>query len=313
MDAHTDGDVESDGYWIKNKSGYFPVPPADKYQDIRSLMVKNLIASGIEIEKHHHEVATAGQSEIDIRYDSLLNMADKLVKYKYIVKNTAITQGKTVTFMPKPIYGDNGSGMHVHLSLWNADTPLMYDEGGYAGLSEVALHFIAGILEHAPALAALTNPTFNSYRRLVKGFEAPVNLAVSESNRSAIIRIPGFATTPKSKHFEYRGPDATANPYLAFSGLMMAGLDGVKKKLGPPPTTEQDLFSLSEAELAEIRTLPGSLAEALDALEADRDFLLDSGVFTQELLDSYVALKRGEIDLVSQHPNPTEFDLYFDL
>jgi glutamine synthetase len=313
MDAHTDGERESDGYWIKNKSGYFPVPPSDKYQDIRSLMVKNLVEAGIEVEKHHHEVATAGQSEIDIRYDGLLNMADKLVKFKYIIRNTAITQEKTVTFMPKPIYGDNGSGMHVHMSLWKGDTSIMYEKGGYADLSAVAMQFIAGILDHAPALAALTNPAVNSYRRLVKGFEAPVNLIVSASNRSAIIRIPGYAATPKSKHFEYRGPDPLANPYLAFSGLLMAGIDGVKKKMGPPPTTDKNLFELPDQELVKIRTLPESLADSLNALIADHDFLLEGGVFTQELLDSYIDLKRAEVDLVRQHPNPTEFDLYFDL
>ena len=313
MDAHIDGDAESDGYWIKNKSGYFPVPPSDKYQDIRSLMVKNLLAAGVEVEKHHHEVATAGQAEIDLRFDSLLKMADKLLKYKYVIKNTATSQGKTATFMPKPIYGDNGSGMHVHMSLWKEGEPLMYQEGEYANMSPLAMHFIAGILEHAPALAAFTNPTFNSYRRLVKGFEAPVNLIVSARNRSAIIRVPAYAITPKAKHFEYRGPDATANPYLAFSGLMMAGLDGIKKKLGPPPTTDVNLFELPDEELANIRTLPGSLAHSLEALAADHAFLLEGGVFTQELLDSYVELKKAEVDLVRQHPNPTEFDLYFDL
>jgi glutamine synthetase len=313
MDAHTDGERESDGYWIKNKSGYFPVPPSDKYQDIRSLMVKNLVEAGIEVEKHHHEVATAGQTEIDIRYDSLLNMSDKMVKFKYILRNTATSQGKTVTFMPKPIFGDNGSGMHVHMSLSKSNKPLMYKKGQYADLSPVAMHFIAGILEHAPALAALTNSTVNSYRRLIKGFEAPINLVASASNRSAIIRVPGYANTPKTKHFEYRGPDAASNPYLAFSGLLMAGIDGIKKKMGPPPTSDQNLFELSDKELSQIRTLPESLSESLKALIADQDFLLEGGVFTQELLDSYIDLKRADVDLVRQHPNPTEFDLYFDL
>jgi len=312
-DAHTDGDAPSDGYWIKNKSGYFPCAPSDKLQNLRSRMVKNLEAVGIPVEKHHHEVATAGQTEIDLKFDSLLNMADKVVKYKYIVRNTAVAAGKTATFMPKPIYGDNGSGMHVHMSLWKDGNTLMYDEQGYAQLSEMAMHFAAGIFEHACALAAFTNPTFNSYRRLIRGFEAPVNLLVSASNRSAIIRVPGYALSPKAKHYEYRGPDPTANPYLAFSGLLMAGLDGVKRKLGPPPTTDRDLFDMSPEELAKIRQLPESLADAIAALEADHEFLLEGGVFDQGLIDSYIALKRGEIEQVRQHPNPIEFDLYFDL
>jgi glutamine synthetase len=313
MDAHTHDDAPSDGYWIKNTSGYFPCAPADKYQDIRSLMVKNLEAAGIPIEKHHHEVATAGQTEIDIRFDSLLNMADKLIKYKYIVRNTAVSVGKTATFMPKPIYGDNGSGMHVHMSLWKENDTVMYDKDGYAGLSKIALQFIAGIFSHASALAAFTNPTFNSYRRLVRGFEAPVNLMVSASNRSAIARVPGYATSPKSKHFEYRGPDATANPYLAFSALLMAGLDGVKQELDPPRTTDKDLFDMSPEELTQIDQLPESLSDAIAALKSDHDFLLGGGVFTKDLIESYTELKRDEVEQVSQHPNPMEFDLYFDL
>lgn len=312
MDAHTHEDA-SDGYWVKNKRGYFPVAPADKFQDIRSLMVKNLEAFGIPVEKHHHEVATAGQTEIDIRFDSLLNMADKLQKFKYVIRNTAVAAGKTATFMPKPIYGDNGSGMHVHMSLWKDGETVMYGKDGYANLSETALHFIAGIFAHASALAAFTNPTCNSYRRLVRGFEAPVNLLVSASNRSAIVRVPGYAMSPKSKHFEYRGPDATANPYLAFSALLMAGLDGVSKKLGPPNTTDKDLFDMSQEELSEIEQLPENLTEALNALQADHAFLLEGGVFTKNLIQSYCELKRGEIEQVTQHPNPMEFDLYFDL
>jgi glutamine synthetase len=312
-DAHTDGDAPSDGYWIKNKGGYFPCPPSDKFQDIRSRMVKNLEAAGIPVEKHHHEVATAGQTEIDIRFDSLLNIADKVVKYKYIVRNTAIAAGKTVTFMPKPIYGDNGSGMHVHMSLWKDGDTLMYGKGGYADLSPLAMHFIAGIFEHASAIAALTNPTFNSYRRLVRGFEAPINLIVSASNRSAIVRVPGYASSPKAKHFEYRGPDPSANPYLAFPALLMAGLDGVKRKLTPPETTDKDLFDMSPEELSRIRQLPESLADSVAALEKDHDFLLEGGVFTEDLLESYIQLKCAEIEQVRQHPNPVEFDLYYDL
>jgi glutamine synthetase len=312
MDAHTH-DNPSDGYWIKNKKGYFPVAPADKFQDIRSRMVKNLETSGVPVEKHHHEVATAGQTEIDIVFDSLLNMADKLQKFKYVVKNTAVSLGKTVTFMPKPIYGDNGSGMHVHMSLWKDGKSVMYDKDGYAGLSETAMQFIAGIFDHASALAAFCNPTVNSYRRLVRGFEAPINLLVSASNRSAIARVPGYASSPQAKHFEYRGPDGTANPYLAFSALMMAGLDGIEKKLGPPSSTDKDLFEMSPEELKKIKQLPDSLSEALRALGEDHEFLLEGGVFTEDLIQSYTELKRAEIEQVTQHPNPIEFDLYFDL
>jgi glutamine synthetase len=311
-DAHTNPDAPSDGYFIKNKSGYFPCAPSDKFQDLRSKMVKNLELVGVQVEKHHHEVATAGQAEIDLKFDSLLNMADKVVKYKYVVRNTAVAAGKTATFMPKPIFGDNGSGMHVHMSLWQDGKSLMYDEAGYAQLSELALHFISGIFEHASALAAFTNPTFNSYRRLVRGFEAPVNLLVSASNRSAIARVPGYALSPQAKHFEYRGPDATANPYLAFSALLMAGLDGIKRKLGPPQSTDKDLFDLPPEELAKIRQLPESLAESLAALETDHAFLLEGGVFDEGILDSYIGLKRAEIEQVRQHPNPMEFELYFD-
>ncbi|UCH25389.1 MAG: type I glutamate--ammonia ligase [Trueperaceae bacterium] len=312
-DAHTDGDASSDGYYIKNKGGYFPAPPSDKYQDLRSQMVNNLEAVGIPVEKHHHEVATAGQAEIDVRFDSLLSMADKLVKYKYVVRNTAVMAGKTATFMAKPIYGDNGSGMHVHISLWKGGKPLFYEKGGYADLSEMAGHFVAGLFAHAPAMAAFTNPTFNSYRRLVRGFEAPVNLIMSASNRSAIVRVPGYSLSPKAKNVEYRGPDPTANPYLCFSALLMAGLDGIKKEMGPPPTTDKNLFDLPARQLRRIKQLPESLAEALDALEKDNAFLLEGGVFTKELIESYIELKRDEIEQVWQHPNPMEFDLYFDL
>jgi glutamine synthetase len=312
-DAHTDGNALSDGYYIKNKGGYFPCPPSDKFQDIRSLMVKNLEKSGIPVEKHHHEVATAGQTEIDIRFDTLTNIADKVLKFKYIVRNTAVSIGKTVTFMPKPIYGDNGSGMHVHMSLWKDGDSVMYNKDGYAGLSDTALSFISGIFEHASAIAAFTNPTFNSYRRLVRGFEAPVNLVVSASNRSAIVRVPGYASSPNAKHFEYRGPDGSANPYLAFSALLMAGLDGIEKKMGSPETTEKDLFDMTSEELSHIRQLPESLADSLVALENDNEFLLEGGVFTEDLLKSYIEIKRKEVEQVRQHPNPVEFDLYFDL
>jgi glutamine synthetase len=313
MDSHTKVDEPSDGYWIKNKSGYFPCPPSDKFQDIRSLMTKNLETVGVQVEKHHHEVATAGQAEIDMRFDSLTNMADKVTKFKYVVRNTAVKAGKTATFMPKPIYGDNGSGMHVHISIWKNKKPLFYKKGGFADLSDLAMHFITGLFTHASALAALTNPTYNSYRRLVRGFEAPVNLILSEGNRSAIVRVPGFAKTPKAKHFEYRAPDPTANPYLAFSALLMAGIDGVKKKMGPPMTTTKNLFNMSPAELKKIKQLPATLSDALNALEKDHAFLLEGGVFTKDLIESYIDLKKEEIKLVNEHPNPMEFDLYFDL
>jgi glutamine synthetase len=311
-DSHTNPDLPSDGHWIKNKRGYVPVPPSDKHQDIRSLMVKNLEKVGVQVEKHHHEVATAGQAEIDIRFDTLSSIADKVIKFKYTVKNTAVAVGKTVTFMPKPIYGDNGSGMHVHISLWKEEKPLFYGEG-YANLSETALQFIAGIFAHADALTAFTNPTVNSYRRLVKGFEAPINLVISESNRSAIIRVPSYALSPKAKHFEYRGPDATANPYLTFSALLLAGMDGIKKKMPAPPSIEKDLFDISEEEAKKIAQIPDSLAGALDSLEKDNQFLLEGGVFSRDLIESYCDIRRKEIALVAQHPNPMEFDLYFDL
>jgi glutamine synthetase len=251
-------------------------------------MTKNLETVGVQVEKHHHEVATAGQAEIDLRFDSLTNMADKVTKFKYVVRNTAVKAGKTATFMPKPIYGDNGSGMHVHISIWKNKKPLFYKKGGFADLSDLAMHFIAGLFAHASALAA-------------------------EGNRSAIVRVPGFAKTPKAKHFEYRAPDPTANPYLAFSALLMAGIDGVKKKMGPPMTTTKNLFDMSPAELKKIKQLPATLSDALNALEKDHAFLLEGGVFTKDLIESYIDLKMEEIKLVNEHPNPMEFDLYFDL
>ena len=311
-DAHTNPSQPSDGHWIKNKKGYVPVAPSDKLIDLRSLMSKNLENAGVKVEKHHHEVATAGQAEIDIRFDTLTSVADKVMKFKYIVKNTAVSVGKTVTFMPKPIYGDNGSGMHVHMSLWKDQKPLNFGNG-YANLSELALQFISGIFAHADALTAFTNPTVNSYRRLVKGFEAPTSLLISESNRSAIVRIPAYALSEKAKHFEYRAPDGTANPYITFSALLLAGLDGIKKKMSPPKSIEKSLFDLPEEEYNKIKQIPNSLPDALDALEKDYHFLTEGGVFTKELIDSYVGIRREEIKMVAQHPNPIEFDLYFDL
>ncbi|MDZ7703763.1 MAG: type I glutamate--ammonia ligase [Trueperaceae bacterium] len=312
-DAHTDGDAFGDGYWVRPKSGYFPCAPSDKYQDLRSEMVINLEKIGVEIELHHHEVATAGQGEIDMRFDTLTTVADKIVKYKYAIRNTAALYGKTVTFMPKPIFGDNGSGMHTHQSLWKDGEPLFFDKDGYAGLSKLAMHYVAGLLTHGPALAALTNPSVNSYRRLVPGYEAPVNLIISARNRSAVVRVPMYSNSPKAKRVEYRAPDPTANPYLAFAAMLMAGLDGIKRELEPPKPVDKNLYTLSAREARRIKQLPRNLEEALDALEKDQDFLLEGGVFTPDLLESYVELKRGEVDETRLRPAPIEYTMYFDL
>ena len=312
-DAHTDGDEFGDGYWVKPKGGYFPLAPTDKYQDLRSEMVRQLEAIGVPIEVHHHEVASAGQGEIDMRFDTLTKVADKIVKYKYAVRNTAAEAGKTVTFMPKPIFGDNGSGMHTHQSLWKDGEPLFFDAEGYAGLSRLALQYVAGLLAHGPALAALTNPGVNSYRRLVPGYEAPVNLIISARNRSAVIRVPMYSNAPKAKRIEYRAPDPLANPYLAFSAMLMAGLDGIRQGMEPPKPTDKNLYALSAREARRIKQLPTSLEQALDALEKDHAFLLEGGVFTPELLESYVEIKRDEVDQARLRPTPTEFELYFDL
>ncbi len=313
VDAHTDPDELGDGYWVKPKGGYFPCAPSDKYQDLRSAMVKELEGIGIPIEVHHHEVATAGQAEIDMKFDTMLAVADHIIKYKYVVRNTAAALGKTATFMPKPISGDNGSGMHVHQSLWKDGEPLFYDEDGYAGLSKMAMHYVAGLLTHGPALAALTNPTVNSYRRLVPGYEAPVNLIISARNRSAIVRVPMYSSSPKAKRVEYRAPDPTANPYLAFSAMLMAGLDGIKRELEPPKPVDKNLYALSAREARRIKQLPKSLEEALDALEKDSSFLLEGGVFTDDLLASYIELKREDVDAARLRPSPIEYEMYFDL
>ncbi len=313
FDAHTDPDEIGDGYWVKPKGGYFPVAPSDKYQDLRSEMVMHLEAAGVPVEVHHHEVATAGQAEIDIRFDTLTTVADNIIKYKYIVRNTAAMMGKTATFLPKPLYGDNGSGMHTHQSLWKDGEPIFHQQGGYAGLSDLAMKYVAGLLAHGPALTALTNPTVNSYRRLVPGYEAPVNLILSARNRSAIIRVPMYSESPKAKRIEYRAPDPTANPYLAFAAMMMAGVDGILKDMDPPNPTDKNLYSLSAREARRIKQLPQSLDEALDTLEKDHDFLLAGGVFTEELLESYIEIKREEIDQVRLRPTPMEFELYYDL
>ncbi len=298
---------------IRHKEGYFPVAPTDTQQDIRSEMILEMEKAGIQIEKHHHEVATAGQAEIDIRFDSLLRTADKMMMYKYIVKNVARRHGKTVTFMPKPIFGDNGSGMHTHQSIWKDGKPLFAGKE-YAGVSQMCLHYIGGILKHAPALAALTNPTTNSYKRLTPGFEAPVLLAYSSRNRSAGIRIPMYSPSPKAKRIEVRFPDPGANPYLAFAAMLMAGLDGIENKINPGEPAEKDLYDLEPSEAAKIRTMPGSLDEALNHLEKDHQFLLKGGVFTEDLIEAWISYKRSkEVDPMRLRPVPYEYFLYYDV
>ena len=301
------------GYRPRYKEGYFPVPPVDKLQDLRSRIVLALIESGIAIEVHHHEVGTAGQAEIDMRYDTLVAMADKVLQYKYIVKNVCYRNGYTATFMPKPLFGDNGSGMHTHQSLWKDGTPLFYDKDKYALLSDTARWYIGGLLAHAPALLAFAAPTTNSYRRLVPGYEAPIKLAYSARNRSACVRIPTYSPSPAARRLEFRSPDPMCNPYLAFSAMLMAGLDGVKRKIEPPKPVDADLYELEGAEAESVKDLPGSLPEVLDALEGDHQFLLDGGVFTSDVIDTYLAYKReSEVDPVALRPHPYEFFLYYD-
>jgi glutamine synthetase len=302
------------GYKPRYKEGYFPVPPMDQLQDIRTEMMLTLEQVGVNIEVHHHEVATAGQAEIDMRFDSLLKMADNLLKYKYVIKQVAWKHNKTVTFMPKPIFQDNGSGMHVHQSLWKGGKNLFFEKGKYADLSATALHYIGGILKHAPALLAFCAPTTNSYRRLVPGYEAPINLIYSQRNRSAAVRIPLYSRSEKAKRIEVRFPDATANGYLAFSAMLMAGLDGIERKLTPPGPLDKDLYDLSPADLAKVAKTPGSLGEVLDALEKDHDFLLKGNVFTKDLIDMWISYKRlKEVDAIRLRPHPWEFALYFDI
>ncbi len=300
------------GYKIRHKEGYFPADPIDRHQTVRTAMVRELEQAGIEIETAHHEVATAGQAEIDLRFADLLSMADNMIRYKYIVRNVAMRFGKTVTFMPKPIYGDNGSGMHVHMSLWNNGQTLFAGDE-YAGLSKMALSYIAGLLKHARALCALCNPTTNSYKRLVPGFEAPVNCIYSARNRSAAIRIPMYSQNPKAKRIEFRMPDASCNPYLAFSALLMAGLDGIEKNIDPGAHTDVNLYSLDSTELAKIPHAPHSLLEALDALEADHEFLTSKGVFTEEFIRGFIECKRAEALEENMHPTPSEFFKYYDV
>jgi glutamine synthetase len=302
------------GYKPRYKEGYFPLPPMDHYQDLRSEMVLNLEKVGIEIEVHHHEVGTAGQAEIDMRYDTLLKTADNVMKYKYVVKNTARKNGKTVTFMPKPLFMDNGSGMHTHQSLWKNDENLFWDEVGYAGISDMARWYIGGLLAHAPALLAFSNPTTNSYRRLVPGYEAPINLVYSQRNRSACVRIPLYYKTPAAKRLEFRTPDPSSNPYLAFAAMLQAGMDGIKNKIEPPEPMDKDLYDLPPDEKASVKQVPGSLEEVLDALETDHQFLLEGGVFTQDVIDTWIEYKRlHELDAVRLRPHPYEFHLYYDI
>ncbi|PDV99839.1 type I glutamate--ammonia ligase [Candidatus Chloroploca asiatica] len=300
------------GYRIRHKEGYFPVPPTDTLQDIRSKMILKMMEFGIDIELHHHEVATAGQCEIDMRFDTLVKMADQLQKYKYVVRQIARDHGYSATFMPKPLFGDNGSGMHCHQSLWKDGEPLFFDETQYALLSKMAQYYIGGILKHAPALLAICAPSTNSYRRLVPGFEAPINLVYSVRNRSAAIRIPTYSSSPKSRRIEFRAPDAMCNPYLAFAAMMMAGVDGIMNKIEPPAPLDVDIYELSPEEKADIRGTPGSLGEALDALEADYEFLLQGGVFTPDLLEAYIDAKRREAVSIALRPHPYEFSMYYD-
>ena len=320
--AHYEVD-SAEGWWnsaltgagaqLPPKGGYFPVPPADTLQDVRSRIVLALEASGIEVELHHHEVATAGQCEIDLRFDDMIAMADKMMKYKYIVKNVARQNGLTATFMPKPLFEDNGSGMHVHQSVWKGGDNVFYDESGYAQLSQTARYYIGGLLHHAPALLAFCAPTTNSFKRLVPGFEAPVTLAYSQRNRSAICRIPVYSTTPKAKRVEFRAPDPTANPYLAFSALLLAGLDGIQNQIDPGDAVDKDLYDLPPEELAELKQVPASLGGVIDALEADHEFLLAGDVFTEDVLQMWIRYKReNEIDPIRMRPHPHEFTLYFD-
>ncbi len=301
------------GYKIRLKEGYFPTPPMDSMHNIRSEMVAELVALGIPVEAHHHEVATGGQQEIDMRYQDLLTMADNVMTYKYVCKNVAARHGKVVTFMPKPLFQDNGSGMHVHFSLWKNDKPL-FAGNKYAGLSDIGLYAIGGILKHARALCAITNPTTNSYKRLVPGYEAPVNLVYSSRNRSAAIRIPMYSENPKTKRIEFRCPDSSSNPYLAFSAMTMAAIDGIQNKIHPGDPMDKDIYHLSSDEYEKIQSAPGSLEESLDALEQDHDFLLVDDVFTADVIHYWIKYKReNEVDAIRVRPHPYEFCMYFDI
>ncbi|MDR7522100.1 MAG: type I glutamate--ammonia ligase [Armatimonadota bacterium] len=300
-------------YKPRYKEGYFPVPPSDSLQDFRSELVLKMQEAGIEVEVHHHEVATAGQCEIDMRYKGLTRMADQMQLYKYLVKMLARSHFKTATFMPKPLFGDNGSGMHTHQSLWKDGRNIFYDPNGYANTSEIARWYIGGLLRHSPALLALCAPTTNSYRRLVPGFEAPVNLVYSKRNRSAAVRIPVYSSNPKAVRIEYRPPDPTCNPYLAFAAMTMAGLDGIKNRIDPGEPMDVDLYELPPSKAAKVKQVPGSLDAALAALEKDHGFLLEGGVFTEDLIETYIETKRKkDVDFIRLRPHPSEFYLYYD-
>lgn len=306
------GKEGSSGYRPRHKEGYFPCSPVDSQQDIRTEMILEMEKLGIKVEKQHHEVATAGQAEIDVRFDSMVSMADTMMWYKYIVKNVAKRHGKTATFMPKPMFGDNGSGMHTHQSIWKDGKPLFAGDK-YAGFSEMGLHYIGGILKHAPALVAITNPTTNSYRRLVPGYEAPIKLAYSSRNRSAAVRIPMYSNSPKAKRLEFRTPDPTCNPYLAFAAMLLAGLDGIKNKIDPGKAMDKNIYGLSPEELAEIPSLPASLEESLDNLKKDHEFLLQGNVFSQDLVETWIDYKMSsEVSPMRLRPTPYEFFLYYD-
>jgi glutamine synthetase len=301
------------GYKPRYKEGYFPAPPMDTLQEFRNEVVLKMQEAGLEVEAHHHEVATAGQGEIDLRFKTLTKMADQLMMYKYIMKNVARAHGKAVTFMPKPLFTDNGSGMHVHQSLWQDDTNLFYHPEGYAQISPTTMFYIGGLLRHAPALLAFCAPTTNSYRRLVPGYEAPVNLVYSQRNRSACIRIPMYSPSPKTKRIEFRPPDPSCNPYLAFAAMLMAGIDGVLERLDPGDPLDVDVYELPPEEAASVKQVPGSLGEVLEALEADHQFLLRDGVFTRDVIETWIEYKRRhELDPVRLRPHPYEFYLYFD-
>jgi glutamine synthetase len=305
--------ADNQGYKLRYKEGYFPVPPADTLQDLRTEMMLNLIESGITIEAQHHEVATAGQGEIDMKFAPLVTMADNVMKYKYILKNTAKKHGKCVTFMPKPVFADNGSGMHVHCSLWKGGVNL-FAGSGYAGLSDLGLYAIGGLIKHAPSICAFTNPTTNSYKRLVPGYEAPVNLAYSRRNRSAAIRIPMYSSSPKAKRVEFRCPDPSSNPYFAFAVMLMAVIDGIKNKIKPGDPLDRDIYDMEPEELAKVPQAPGSLDAAINNLERDHEFLMQGEVFTRDVIRTWIDYKRAkEIDAIRVRPHPYEFYLYFDI
>jgi len=302
------------GYKPRYKEGYFPVPPTDSLQNLRAKMCKVMTEVGIPVILHHHEVATAGQCEIGVRVNTLVNTGDMLMKYKYVVKNVAHKHGKTVTFMPKPLFMDNGSGMHVHQSLWRGGRNLFYDPSGYGGISQICRHYIGGLLHHAPSLLAFTSPTTNSYRRLVPGYEAPINLVYSQRNRSACVRIPMYSQSEKAKRIEFRCPDCSCNPYLALAAMLMAGLDGIEKEMEPPPPIDHDIYELPAEEKKHIRATPGSLSEVLDNLEKDHTYLLKGDVFTKDLIEVWIEYKRKrENDMIRLRPHPYEFALYYDI